>query len=143
MPQFSHSAGGVVLNARGEVLVVQQKDLSWSLPKGRIEPGEDPRDAAIREIAEESGITDLWLVKILKSYTRFGITNTGAEDRDRVRRLTMYLFTTSQEDLRPMDPRIPDARWVQKEQVHLLLSHPKDQEFFHEVIPELNMLLVG
>lgn len=143
MPQFSHSAGGVVLNVRGEVLVVQQRDLSWSLPKGRIQPEEDPRDAAVREIAEESGIRDVSLVKILRSYTRFSITNTGAEDRGRVRRLTMYLFTTVQEELRPMDPRIPAARWAAKEEVEQLLTHPRDQQFFREIIPELNLLLVG
>ena len=29
----------------------------WSLPKGHIEDGETPEDAAIREVAEETGIT--------------------------------------------------------------------------------------
>lgn len=132
-----------MLNARGDVLVVQQRDGSWSLPKGGIQHGEDPRDSAAREITEESGITDLWLMKILKSYTRFGLTNAGTEDRGRVRRLTMYLFTTSQEELCPMDPRIEQARWVPKEQVPALLSHPKDKEFFEEILSELNILLAG
>ena len=31
--------------------------LLWSLPKGHIEDGETPEDAAIREVAEETGIT--------------------------------------------------------------------------------------
>ena len=53
------SAGGVVINQQGMVLVVNQSGTSWSLPKGHVEPGEEPLQAAIREIKEESGITDL------------------------------------------------------------------------------------
>lgn len=30
---------------------------SWSIPKGEIEPGEDPRQAAVRELAEETGFS--------------------------------------------------------------------------------------
>lgn len=32
---------------------------NWDFPKGVVEPGEDPLDAAKREVAEETGITDL------------------------------------------------------------------------------------
>lgn len=135
--RFSHSAGGVVLDDRGFVLVVQQRDLSWSLPKGSIRQGEDPRDAAVREIVEESGLIDLRLVRILKSYTRFAMRNTGSEDTSKVKRITMYLFRTSDQTLSPLDPRIPEARWVPKEEVAAFLTHPKDQEFFLGILPEL------
>ena len=32
---------------------------NWDFPKGVVEPGEDPLDAAIREVEEETGIRDL------------------------------------------------------------------------------------
>jgi bis(5'-nucleosidyl)-tetraphosphatase len=32
---------------------------SWDFPKGRVEPGEEPLQAAIREVREETGISDL------------------------------------------------------------------------------------
>jgi len=134
MSEFSHSAGDVVLNMRGEVLVISQRDKSWSLPKGKIKQGENPRTAAVREIAEESGVTDLTFIRILKSYSRYTMTNTGQEDPQRLKRITMYLFTTQQEDLHPMDPRIPDAKWVEKSDVAAMLTHPKDQEFFLSVL---------
>ncbi len=143
MPNFSHSAGGVVLNSLGEVLVVNQRNNSWSLPKGKINPGEDPRDAAAREIAEESGITDLTLIKLLKSYSRYALSNTGGNDKQNLKRITMYLFITNELDLHPADPRVPEARWVPKEQVKAMLSHPKDQDFFDDVLPELNLMLIG
>lgn len=39
-------------------------DGAWSIPKGLIDAGEDPRDAAIREFEEETGCTvrNLWLL---------------------------------------------------------------------------------
>ena len=43
-------ATGVVVNKKGEVVVVNQNHNSWSLPKGHIEKGEDPLAAAKREI---------------------------------------------------------------------------------------------
>jgi len=60
------SAGGLVINRTGDLgLLIGRFDhkdptgtrLLWSLPKGHIEDGETPEDAAIREVAEETGIT--------------------------------------------------------------------------------------
>ena len=40
-----------------EVLAVHRPRYDdWSLPKGKLEPGESPPDAARREVAEETGI---------------------------------------------------------------------------------------
>lgn len=40
-------------------LLVLRAYRNWDFPKGRVEPGETPLDAAIRETAEEAGIGDL------------------------------------------------------------------------------------
>jgi 8-oxo-dGTP diphosphatase len=55
------AAGGVVHRERAggdvEVLLVHRPRYDdWSLPKGKLEPGESPPDAARREVAEETGI---------------------------------------------------------------------------------------
>lgn len=59
------SAGGVVLV--GERVVVLRKRLNQELrlPKGRLESGETPAQAALREVAEETGFADLGLVRLL------------------------------------------------------------------------------
>jgi 8-oxo-dGTP diphosphatase len=55
---FLPSVGGVVHNDLGEILLVRRADNgAWSLPSGTIEPGEQPADAALREIEEETGVT--------------------------------------------------------------------------------------
>jgi len=126
-----------VLNARGEVLVVNQNWNSWSLPKGHIDPGEDALGAAKREIYEESGLTNLTLVRELGSYQRYKISLEGGDDTSELKTIHMFLFTTDQEKLTPIDPRNPEARWLKKSEVADLLTHRKDKEFFQSVIDTL------
>jgi ADP-ribose pyrophosphatase YjhB (NUDIX family) len=53
-------AGAVVRDDTGRLLVVQRGRAPgaglWSLPGGRIEPGETPQQAAAREVREETGL---------------------------------------------------------------------------------------
>lgn len=126
----TESAGGVVLNSQGLILIVNQHGTSWSLPKGHIEKGEDKITAAKREIYEESGITKLYLVRELGSYQRYKIGMDGREDESELKTIYMFLFTTNQDGLSPIDPENPEAIWLDKSEVSKLLTHPKDAEFF-------------
>jgi 8-oxo-dGTP pyrophosphatase MutT (NUDIX family) len=128
----TETAGGIVLNSQGLVLVVNQNGTSWSLPKGHIEEGEDKLSAARREIYEESGITDLILVRELGTYQRYKIGVDGSDDRSELKTIHLFLFTTNQNELSPVDPDNPEARWVEKEEVAELLTHPKDRAFFSQ-----------
>lgn len=52
--------GIMILNKDGHVFVGQRKDTqlkAWQMPQGGVDPGEEPRDAALRELWEETGIT--------------------------------------------------------------------------------------
>jgi len=53
-------AGGVVVRRDGEqpryLLVRAKRESWWVLPKGHIEKGETPEQAAVREVAEEAGV---------------------------------------------------------------------------------------
>ena len=129
----THSAGGVVTNREGEVLVVSQRGTSWSLPKGHIDPGESALVAAKREIYEESGIRDLEFVRELGSYERHKIGVNGGDDRSELKVITMFLFRTSEKALKPVDPDNPQAKWLEKSKVANLLTHRKDREFFQRI----------
>ncbi|KAK0329226.1 hypothetical protein LTR94_037650, partial [Friedmanniomyces endolithicus] len=52
-------AGVMLLNRDGRVFVGQRLDNvleAWQMPQGGIDPGEEPRDAAVRELWEETGV---------------------------------------------------------------------------------------
>ena len=73
------TAGGVVFRLNKntqapEILLIQDAKDRWTIPKGHIEEKESPRDTALREIREETGLKQLnvlnWLGKINFRYRR-------------------------------------------------------------------------
>lgn len=61
-------AGIMLLNKDGKVFVAKRIDTqveAWQMPQGGIDEGEEPMDAAIRELEEETGVTD---VRIIEEY---------------------------------------------------------------------------
>ncbi len=130
-------SGGVVLDAGGRVLLVSQHGTSWSLPKGHVEEGEDFLTAARREIYEESGVRELELLRGLGSYTRRRLGPEGGEDASELKTIHLFLFRTSETELKPVDPDNPEAVWVERGRVASLLTHPKDGEFFESIIESI------
>ncbi|MDZ4840315.1 MAG: NUDIX domain-containing protein [Bacteroidota bacterium] len=56
------SAGGIVTNVKNEVLMILRRG-KWDLPKGKTEIGEKTKDAAVREVIEETGVDELEIVE--------------------------------------------------------------------------------
>jgi ADP-ribose pyrophosphatase YjhB (NUDIX family) len=73
------TSGGIVFRidpkTKGvQILLMQDAKNRWTIPKGHVEPGEDPRDTARREINEETGLKEMkvhsWLGKVNFRYRR-------------------------------------------------------------------------
>lgn len=57
---YRQNVGVMIVNADGLVWVGQRLDSevpAWQMPQGGIDKGEDPREAALRELEEETGIS--------------------------------------------------------------------------------------
>jgi len=133
----TYSAGGVVINPDGHVLLVNQHGTSWSLPKGHIEVGEEPAITAQREIFEEAGISYLHLVQSLGSYQRSSLNRQGVEDSEEMKTIYMYLFATEQMHLVPQDEQNPEACWSSLEDAQKILTHSKDRVFLLKSRPAI------
>lgn len=73
------TSGGIVFRKTGkdnqvQILLMQDAKNRWTIPKGHVEPGEEPRDTAEREIREETGLKEMkvhsWLGKVNFRYRR-------------------------------------------------------------------------
>jgi putative (di)nucleoside polyphosphate hydrolase len=66
---FRAGSGAVIFDRRGLVLALQRADIpgAWQLPQGGLESDEEPLHAALREIAEETGI-DRSELKLLDTF---------------------------------------------------------------------------
>jgi 8-oxo-dGTP diphosphatase len=104
--------GGVVYRSRDdgtiELLLIRKRDGYWTLPKGKVRPGEPERDALVREVAEETGIAGEVGEQVRTvSY----VTPNRRPPRRKV--VTFYLFRAEQGEVRlSHDEGIVDARWV-------------------------------
>jgi 8-oxo-dGTP pyrophosphatase MutT (NUDIX family) len=73
------TSGGIVFrrnkqNNELEILLMQDAKNRWTIPKGHVEPNEDPKATAEREIIEETGLKEMkvydWLGKVNFRYRR-------------------------------------------------------------------------
>jgi 8-oxo-dGTP pyrophosphatase MutT (NUDIX family) len=63
--KFIYAAGGLI-QKDGKYLFIYRLN-KWDLPKGKLEMGEEPKEAAIRECEEECGISNLTIINELES----------------------------------------------------------------------------
>ena len=117
------AAGGVVLRdgAEGpEALVVHRcRQDDWSLPKGHLDPGESAVVAAVREVAEETGVRCEVIGEL--GVTRYDLPRGP-------KRVTWFRMRPLDGDpaARPADDEVDVARWVPAAALEDLLTYPAD-----------------
>lgn len=127
-PPFIPGAGGVVFNARNEVLLIRQRDGNWVFPKGHIDPGEDPLKAAMREVAEEAGV-DTSCPDPQQSWTTEYINRRGER-----RRITWYRLVTSAGAPVMREAQFPEGCFVAPDRARDLLAFPEDRTLLARVV---------
>lgn len=129
MPIVADQSYGVVpiaVTADGpQVLLVHQigrrGDRFWTLPKGHPEAGETPEAAALRELHEETGLTDVVLVSPHMFSMRYQFTHEGVTIDKTV---TFFLGHVSNQTTALTQPQeIADLGWFLKEDALKQVTH--------------------
>lgn len=106
------AAGGVVYRITAEqtieVLLIKKRDGYWSLPKGRLEPGETTEAAACREVYEETGVSGRIEARLQQVSYQILVRN-----RPHCKVVTYYLMQAVGGTPRPQSQEgIIKVRWV-------------------------------
>lgn len=103
------AAGGLVKNVAGDYLFIYRRGV-WDLPKGKIDEGERPEAAAVREVEEECGVQVATLGDLISiTYHLYSIGN------DLVFKKTYWyeMSVSGAPELIPQtEEEITDARWL-------------------------------
>jgi len=114
------AAGGIVRDKRGRLLFIYRLG-KWDLPKGKPEGKEKIKQTAIREVKEETGLTNIKITKELTptyhTYIRNGI---------RILKKTHWyeMYAEGDQELTPqLDEGITDIKWFKEKKVKKALKN--------------------
>ena len=115
------AAGGIVQHRSSKKFLFIYRNQKWDIPKGRIEEGESVQYAAIREVEEETGVTDLVITRTLPTTLHLFHRN----GKYRLKKTYWYAMETDfQGELNPQEEEgIQKAEWVKREAIPALFEN--------------------
>ena len=139
-PRERTSAGGVVVRTDVGVQVCLIRPTGrtvWGLPKGGLESGETLTQAAVREVAEETGISGVVAAELgaidYSFYSR--------EQNSRIHKTVhYYLMHATGGDTADHDHEVNEARWVEIYTAVNLLTFDSERQILHLAIEHIRAL---
>lgn len=114
------AAGGVVTDAAGRWLLMR-RNRRWDLPKGHVEPGEANETAALREVAEETGITARLVRPLCATWHAYWFPKSSRWELKRTRWYAMEACSTT--GLQPqIEEGIEEVGWFAPEALDQMLA---------------------
>jgi len=132
MTATATSSGALVIAQIGgqvRVALARERDgKGWVIPKGHLEEGESPLDAARREVAEETGLTEFDVIAYLGEIQRQSTEQSGELVLKRIHVFLGFSRDPSLE-LSPTDPDIEAAAWVTPSEAVVSIPFEADAAF--------------
>jgi 8-oxo-dGTP pyrophosphatase MutT (NUDIX family) len=119
-------AAGAVLHRAGRVAVVHRPQYDdWTLPKGKLDPGEDESEAAVREVEEETG----YVGSIERDLGTIGYDVVAGTKTVR------YFLMAADDGGRPLAKDVDEVRWVGIDEAAAILTYDRDREVLERARP--------
>ena len=119
-------AAGGILERAGEILLVQRpRYADWSLPKGKLDKGETPLQAALREVREETG----YRAKALRFAGAFGYEVKGAP------KVVLFWMMKPLKQGPILDTHeVSELRWVNTRTALRIMTYDLERELVRRVL---------
>jgi 8-oxo-dGTP pyrophosphatase MutT (NUDIX family) len=128
------SAGGVVLRDGKVAVIVPTRRAAdgrkvLALPKGHVDPGETPAQAAQREVREEAGVETRLVGRL--GEVRYWYQRDG---RRIAKLVTFFLFDYLAGDVADHDAEVEEARWIAPEEALVTLTYKGEREMVERAL---------
>ncbi len=123
------ASGGIIFNEKNEILFIFRRG-SWDLPKGKMDKGETKKQAAIREVIEETGIEGVSINhKIGKTHHMYRFNGRRA-----IKKSHWYVMKTHKQPLKPqVEEDIAVAKWMTRDDFLM-----QDRKVYRSILNVLN-----
>lgn len=137
-------AAGYVLfhdgpKGRRFLLLRNRRHGSWGFPKGRLEDGEDHAEGALRELTEETGISDVEPIADFETQSVY-VPKTPDEDEDpedRRKKRVVYFLGRARDARWTRSAEHDAGDWMTAEEVVAMLRHEDLRRVFREALRRL------
>ena len=124
------SAGGIVFNDKGQVLVTEHsQNKHWSFPKGLIDPGQTTKEAALREVREEGGVEAEIIDTV--GYSKYVYT---LNNEKIFKVVTFFLMKYVSGDIKDHDWEVSDIGWFEPDDALKKLSFSQDKTLLKKAL---------